>query len=61
MCTLKTQIEELVAEHYNDFEIQNILKSRSVVVGMNIIRKVRDDMFAPLSWAYDDPRWDEQV
>lgn len=51
-------IEELVAKHYNTIEIQNILESRSIIVCANFIAKVRDDMYAPISWSYDDPRWD---
>jgi hypothetical protein len=58
MVNVKDMVEELVAKHYNNIEIQNILKSRSIDVDTNFVTKVRDDMYAPNSWSYNDPRWD---
>lgn len=56
--SVRSQVEELISEHYNDVEIQSIMKKRSIAIGINYINKIRDDMFTPLNWRYDDPRWD---
>lgn len=58
MVNVKDMVEELVAKHYNNIEIQDILKSRSIIVDSSFVTKVRDDMYAPNSWSYNDPRWD---
>lgn len=57
--TVKRKIEDLLAEHYSDVEIQNILRKKSIDVGLSYIMKVRNDAMEPLSWKYNDPRWDE--
>jgi hypothetical protein len=51
-------IEDLIAEYYDDGEIVRRLRSRGVEVTITFVRKVRNDMFEPISWPADDPRWD---
>lgn len=51
--SVRRQIEMLISEHYNDVEIQNILKERAIVTGIGFIRKVRDDVTYPSMWMED--------
>ena len=50
-------IEDLIAEYYDDGEIVSRLRKKGIEVTITFVKKVRNDMFEPLSWSNDDPRW----
>lgn len=54
----RMMIEDLIAEYYDDGEIVNRLRKKGIEVTLGFVKKVRNDMYEPLSWTNDDPRWD---
>lgn len=54
----RMMIEDLIAEYYDDGEIVSRLRKKGIQVTFGFVKKVRSDMFEPLSWANDDSRWD---